>query len=443
MHVGLPFTKGTDAPKDYQRAEVWAGIDSYILIGARFDASVLRRLLPCGIEPVDGSSGGMIIYESTRNVGAPAFSAVKAWVDIRGHDTPEGVAGRFILQGYYSPAMAAELNMRAAACSISGGWSQQRTTGSIVEGEGGPAGKLRARAAIRRGGRPGQYCSYYHYYVGIDADGSTEVVPISVSNEMEAAVPLDFHLELPVEGTTMELLPTELLWAANPTKAVIAPGPTIRASTFWAEHDRRASALRSLERMLWGIGRPAMIVDGDMHVLAANAHPLPRSLVVVRGRVQVASAHQAAFEQMLHTAIGAPTMAASAEPLFLPQDDDPRPVIVQVLPIGPLSADSVDFVVRGSRLALVLVQNLAARSDPPLRALERLGLTPAEARLAARVASGMSPAVAARALGIAMSTARTTLSIVYSKLAIGRQSELALLVARLEASAGSLPAPVT
>ncbi len=443
MHVGLPFTKGTDAPKDYQRAEVWAGIDSYILIGARFDASVLRRLLPSGIEPVDGSSGGMIIYESTRNVGVPSFSAAKTWVDIKGHDTPEGVAGRFILQGYYSPPMAAQLNSRAASFSILGGWSRQRTTGSIVEGEGGPASKRQARAAIRRGGRSGQHCSYYHYYVGIDGAGSTEVVPISVSNEIEAAIPLDFHLDLPVDGKNMELLPTELLWAANPTKAVIAPGSTIRTSTFWAEHERRAAALRGLERMLWGIGRPAMIVDSDMHVLAANAHPLPRSLSVVRGRASVALAHQAAFEQMLQAAISAPTVAASPEPLFLPQDDDPRPVIVQALPIGPLSPDSVDIVVRGSRLALLLVQNLAARADPPLRALERLGLTPAEARLAARVASGMSPAVAARALGIAMSTARTTLSIVYSKLAIGRQSELALLVARLEASACSPPAPIT
>lgn len=443
MPVGLPFTPGTDTPVDFQRAEVWAGIDGCILIGARFEATVLKRLLPMGIEPVDGSSGGMIIYETTRNVGVPSFSAVKVWVDVKGYDTPEGVAGRFILQGYYSPAMATELNVRAPSSSITGGWSRQSTTGSIVEGEGGPIGEQRARAAIRRRGRPRLHTSYYHYYVGVDPSGETEVMPISVSNEMEEAEPLDFHLAMPIRGTTMELLPTELLWAAYTTQAVIAPGPTIRTSTSLAERERRASALEALERMLSGIGRPAMIVDSGMHVLAANAHPLPSPLAVVRGRVQVGLAQQGALEQMLLAAINAPTVAASPEPLLLRQAADLRPVIVQALPIGPLSAESADILLRSSRLALLLVQDLAARSDPPLRALARLGLTPAEARLASRVASGMSPAVAARTLGIAVGTARTTLSIVYSKLSIGRQSELALLVARLEASSPSLPAPIT
>ena len=66
--------------------------------------------------------------------------------------------------------------------------------------------------------------------------------------------------------------------------------------------------------------------------------------------------------------------------------------------------------------------------------LQLLGLTPAEARLAVHISQWLPPRAAAEALGITVSTARSKLKTIYSKLAIVRQSQRANLVARLDSA---------
>jgi DNA-binding CsgD family transcriptional regulator len=55
-------------------------------------------------------------------------------------------------------------------------------------------------------------------------------------------------------------------------------------------------------------------------------------------------------------------------------------------------------------------------------------LTPAEARIAALIGSGLPPRSAAERLGITEETARTTLKHVFAKVGVSRQSELAALL---------------
>jgi DNA-binding CsgD family transcriptional regulator len=63
--------------------------------------------------------------------------------------------------------------------------------------------------------------------------------------------------------------------------------------------------------------------------------------------------------------------------------------------------------------------------------LRAVGLTPAEARLAALYGSGNSARQAAQRLGISEHTAKSTLKQVYGKLGLRKQSELGQLIARL------------
>ena len=72
-------------------------------------------------------------------------------------------------------------------------------------------------------------------------------------------------------------------------------------------------------------------------------------------------------------------------------------------------------------------------SDTPDPALLRdlLGVTLAEARLAALVGSGATPRQAASQLGIAEETARSALKRVFAKTGVTRQSQLAGLLGRL------------
>lgn|GEM_PF-4410603 len=66
------------------------------------------------------------------------------------------------------------------------------------------------------------------------------------------------------------------------------------------------------------------------------------------------------------------------------------------------------------------------------RVLENVyGLTAAEARLAAIVGRGLSPAQAATKLGVAVSTTRTQLLRVFEKMGVHRQTDLVRLVTRL------------
>jgi DNA-binding CsgD family transcriptional regulator len=75
----------------------------------------------------------------------------------------------------------------------------------------------------------------------------------------------------------------------------------------------------------------------------------------------------------------------------------------------------------------------SARRDP-LDVLRSMGLTPAEARLAALIGKGFTARSAAQELRISEHTARSTLKQVYGKLGIRKQAELGHFIARVQFS---------
>ena len=94
-------------------------------------------------------------------------------------------------------------------------------------------------------------------------------------------------------------------------------------------------------------------------------------------------------------------------------------------------AISLDPGVAGPGRLLVFFDNPARRSDST-SALQLLGLTPAEARVAEMVGGGCSPRQTAEGLGLTLNTVRSALKVAFEKLGINRQAELARIVARLE-----------
>jgi PAS domain S-box-containing protein len=86
----------------------------------------------------------------------------------------------------------------------------------------------------------------------------------------------------------------------------------------------------------------------------------------------------------------------------------------------------------GSPLGILVVTKLAATGVPSPDLVQRLfALAPAEARVATLIGSGLSPRQAAKKLGISEGNVRTTLKRVFAKVGVSRQSELALLLAKL------------
>lgn len=84
------------------------------------------------------------------------------------------------------------------------------------------------------------------------------------------------------------------------------------------------------------------------------------------------------------------------------------------------------------RGALAQPPLVVARPRDPVDVLRSMGLTPAEARLAALIGKGSTARSAAEELRISEHTARSTLKQVYGKLGIRKQAELGHFIARVQ-----------
>jgi DNA-binding CsgD family transcriptional regulator len=109
-----------------------------------------------------------------------------------------------------------------------------------------------------------------------------------------------------------------------------------------------------------------------------------------------------------------------------------KPLLVQGIAIEPRRQPSLERLGVTSGGGLLILQDLAAEDEPDVsHCLQQLGLTRAQARIAQLVGRGLSVKDAAAAAGVAEGTARSQLKASFSRLGIGRQSELASLVTRL------------
>jgi hypothetical protein len=68
-----------------------------------WDEAAVRKVLPHGIEPVKGMTGGINIYSVEHGYGIGPYSAAYFYVDIEGFDSPQGIKGRWMLAGVYGP----------------------------------------------------------------------------------------------------------------------------------------------------------------------------------------------------------------------------------------------------------------------------------------------------------------------------------------------------
>jgi DNA-binding CsgD family transcriptional regulator len=121
-----------------------------------------------------------------------------------------------------------------------------------------------------------------------------------------------------------------------------------------------------------------------------------------------------------------PSGASLMPPVALPRREK-RPVLAYPLKLSRLS----DNFLCECQAAVILVDT-EARSRSPESALKRaFGLTPAEARLASRLASGDTLEALCEQLAIAKETGRNQLKSVFAKTRTSRQAELVLLMAAM------------
>jgi DNA-binding CsgD family transcriptional regulator len=189
------------------------------------------------------------------------------------------------------------------------------------------------------------------------------------------------------------------------------------------------------------IKQPALALDGSGCIVDMNAavETILDDEVTVKHRRLCLCDKQAkslldAFLEQLRTLPD--TSAFSVSPIVV-QRRAKQPLVICILPVDGVARGTFF----GARVLLVLT-DLTRRFGPQPDVLARaFGLTPAEARLAAIIATGLSTEKAAEHLGIGRETARSQLKAVFAKTNTHRQSELVALLSRISNSSLSYAYP--
>jgi DNA-binding CsgD family transcriptional regulator len=190
------------------------------------------------------------------------------------------------------------------------------------------------------------------------------------------------------------------------------------------------SKLSALER----VNSAALVIDAtgrttQMNLPAQNL--LGADFNLFRGRP---AAHdpgsnrrlQQLISSALHTAPGG---AQSYAPILIDRDEAPW-LLVEAMPVTAFGSDLFS-----SGRVILLLTDLRSPLRPDSQQLcAAFGLTAAEAKLAARLASGLGIDAAAVSIGVSRETARSQLKGVFAKTNTRRQAELAGLLARLRPS---------
>ena len=71
--------------------------NQHMIIGITLDEAAVRAVLPKGLEPADGITGGINVYTSKGGEGVAAYARTYVWVDVKGHDSISGSKARYVL----------------------------------------------------------------------------------------------------------------------------------------------------------------------------------------------------------------------------------------------------------------------------------------------------------------------------------------------------------
>lgn len=397
-----------------------------VSIGGTFEPSLGRRLMLGGLEPTADCSGGFLAYAADHGWGIAPYTAFFLWLDVEGHDSESGAKGRLIRLGWFSDRAGTAFHTFFNR-NITHGRSYERHDGDAIIATAGPGESQTLRMTIRPFGPAVPYVGVHNYF-GEDEAGGLNLYSASFTFPVMEAEPVGVTLLGAVPHLMAEALegfrqswayytPDGTLTIGEPRK--LAADPTAIAD---------AQARLSFLHLFSTLGRAAILCEEGGRVVGANIgaeRHLGRALNVTSGRLTAAQPDdQRLLSRVLSAALsGGDRLGLEAVAIRRP--DAETPLLIQALPVTTMLGRATSAVV------LVTDPEDPARTEVA-QALQLLGLTPAEAKVAAAVGSGLSPRETAAAVGNTEKTVRQTLSQVYSKLGIRRQSELAKIVGRLE-----------
>jgi DNA-binding CsgD family transcriptional regulator len=190
------------------------------------------------------------------------------------------------------------------------------------------------------------------------------------------------------------------------------------------------SKLSTLER----VSTAAVVIDAAGRATQMNLPAqdlLGADFNLVRGRL---AAHDPVSNRRLQHLVSsalrmAPGGAQSYAPIVVDRDEAPW-LLAEAMPVTAFGSD----LFSSGRLILLLTDLRSPLRPNSKQLCAAFGLTAAEAKMAATLASGVGIDAAAASLGVSRETARTQLKAVFAKTNTCRQAELVGLLARLRPS---------
>lgn len=397
----------------------------FMFVLTEFDPDAAQRSLSEGLRVYRDEPGFMGLYSAPTGWGIAPYSAFFVAVPVVGHDSPDGSRGYLMVEGYYSGRagriMHDHYNRRLVP-----GFSRQWNDGVDWFGEAGPGStpvvNLRIRPVRPRPATP--LTAGVHHYLGETLDGDLNIYSVAYSGAFYPATEVEIEFNGQVSPILQRLRPISVPYGSLVPEAPLTFSPP-RPISISAKDMAVESARMSLLDVLARLGRAAALVTREGRLTFMNEEARELLAGAVKGSHLRAwqRTDQAKFDRAVEIAVVAGP-AELAEPVALVAPHRDRPILAQALPV---SAALV-----GEPGALILFIDPTGPSTlDPTSALELLGLTRAEARVAAKVGGGCSPKEAADELGLSINTVRSALKIGFGKLGINRQGELVRIVARL------------
>jgi DNA-binding CsgD family transcriptional regulator len=373
----------------------------------------------------DGNLGCYAFYTVGSAFGFVSYSQGFCAVVVDDHDSPDGSEGAFMLQSYVS-GRAQEIIGELFDASAVPGKARVWKEDGLCRATAGANGHDFFGATVRAKSEQLHQIDGTDLYIGRRRSGELVSHDISYSGTTLVAQTIDYWVAEDAPAVLKAARPVEHLYAQFlpgfsfgwGVPRLIGPAPV-------QEHFVTGRAFLDLFSRS---DRAALVVRNDGMVIHIN----PRARALLGGDLAQGDDILKAFRPSERSELEAAmdyartgTSDSVLRPVLLSRPDRP-PMIAQATAVDPVIAGE------GAVMVFLIDPSVSAGGDATA-ALQLLGLTPAEARIAAMVGQGHSPREAADALAISENTARSALSLVYGKLGISRQSQLAKIVARLEA----------
>lgn len=388
-----------------------------IYLWYRLTEAQAAGLLPPGLTFHPSHLATIAFYEALDGWGIAPFTAFFFTLDVEGFDSPDGSAGQYMSFSTYSGKagifMPRHYNALAQAGEV--GFT---VTPTELRASGPVEGVGRITVAVQRGLDTGQSRAGAQNFLGPGPDGELILWNAAYSFNFTRGAITEFQLDLPLDhplAVLADLTPFDCLCFTDQSHTYSVPVPASRGLTL-------QSLVSPFLDILSRLGRPLAIVEdtgrilfltGEAEAVLGKATGAARRFLPAEFRTalmgpDISNTVRTGINRSARLTLpGGTQILATAFPIALRLSDAPAMMVLLNDPHQPGSANP----------------------EPLLRLM---GLTPSEAALAALIGAGATPAEAAAARGITQSTARSTLKLIFSKLGLRRQADLAQIVTRLQ-----------